>query len=386
MFYEQLELLCKENGTTPTAFVRDVLNLSTSKVTAWSNGSIPKIGILKEIASYFNVTVGYLFDGKKENSDSDHVLNIKEKANTDVSNWISNGYTNCYVAFLDILGYKEYTNKHEFEDIFGIFKIYDFMRNSIKDTYIGPAFNIGELSVLKFNCISDTIVISVPSSTKRSLEMLIFAVDMIIDNLIRNHNLFIRGSIVEGELYADRNNYLFGKALVEAYEYERNLALYPRIILMPKILEKFLNKKESSVENMKFLVSRDYIKNDDLYIVNYVKYILTNLAVERPKQISEKAGKQWIKFLNTVHSYLEECGIINIREKYLYFRDYYNFELRQLKTSGYAYFNSPIITDTIFGEYLNATSYSEAARRNQNNQNNIPPNITSLDNAPEQNY
>ncbi len=87
MFYEQLESLCKENGTTPTAFVRDILKLSTSKVTAWSNGSIPKIGTLKEIANYFDVTVGYLFDGKEvasQLSDAESSLIKKFKILNDI--------------------------------------------------------------------------------------------------------------------------------------------------------------------------------------------------------------------------------------------------------------------------------------------------------------
>lgn len=65
MIYEQLNELCVQKGTTPTAFVKDVLHLSTSKVTAWKNGSIPKYEILNQIANYFGVSVGFLFDGKK---------------------------------------------------------------------------------------------------------------------------------------------------------------------------------------------------------------------------------------------------------------------------------------------------------------------------------
>ncbi len=65
MIYKQLAELCASIGTTPTNFVKDVLKLSSSKVTAWKNGSIPKSEILIQIANYFGVTVGYLFDGKK---------------------------------------------------------------------------------------------------------------------------------------------------------------------------------------------------------------------------------------------------------------------------------------------------------------------------------
>lgn len=74
MFYEQFERLCHEKGTSPTEFTKEVLKLSTSKVTAWKNGSIPKYGILNSIADYFGVSVGYLFDGEGciQNNDLSH--------------------------------------------------------------------------------------------------------------------------------------------------------------------------------------------------------------------------------------------------------------------------------------------------------------------------
>ena len=71
MWYEQFDRLCNENATTPTAFVTNILGLSSSKVTAWKQGSIPKIEILQQIATYFNVTVGQLFDGKEKSPKSD---------------------------------------------------------------------------------------------------------------------------------------------------------------------------------------------------------------------------------------------------------------------------------------------------------------------------
>ncbi len=77
MFYNQLEYLCHENGTTPTAFIKDVLKLSTSKITAWRNGSIPKYGILEQIANHFNVSISFLFEDGKAHNKSD--LNKQEQ-------------------------------------------------------------------------------------------------------------------------------------------------------------------------------------------------------------------------------------------------------------------------------------------------------------------
>ena len=62
MFFDQFTQLCESNGTTPTKFVTEILGLSSSKVTAWKKGSIPKYEILISIAEHFHVSVGALFD------------------------------------------------------------------------------------------------------------------------------------------------------------------------------------------------------------------------------------------------------------------------------------------------------------------------------------
>lgn len=71
MFYEQLKKLCKQRNTTPTAFVTEKLGLSSSKITAWKNGSIPKYGILKKISEHFNVPISYLFMEDDDNNISE---------------------------------------------------------------------------------------------------------------------------------------------------------------------------------------------------------------------------------------------------------------------------------------------------------------------------
>lgn len=59
MFYDILNNLCQSKGTTITALLKH-LGLSTSKGTAWKNGSVPNGDILVQIVSYFNVSVDYL--------------------------------------------------------------------------------------------------------------------------------------------------------------------------------------------------------------------------------------------------------------------------------------------------------------------------------------
>ena len=61
MYYERLTEICRQNGTTPTALLKK-LGLSTSKVTAWKNGSIPKADVIKRISDELGVPVSAFFD------------------------------------------------------------------------------------------------------------------------------------------------------------------------------------------------------------------------------------------------------------------------------------------------------------------------------------
>lgn len=58
-FFEILENLCAQNNTNVTSVLK-ALGLSTSKGTAWRNGSIPTGDILIKLAQYFGVSIDYL--------------------------------------------------------------------------------------------------------------------------------------------------------------------------------------------------------------------------------------------------------------------------------------------------------------------------------------
>ena len=60
MFFDQLKKICSERGTSPTAVVKSV-GLSSGKVTAWKNGSIPKMNIIQLLADRLEVPVAYFF-------------------------------------------------------------------------------------------------------------------------------------------------------------------------------------------------------------------------------------------------------------------------------------------------------------------------------------
>lgn len=74
MFFKRFEALCIKGGSDVSNTLR-ALGLSTSKGTAWRNGSVPNGEILLNIASYFNVSTDYLLG----NTDDPTPAGQKEK-------------------------------------------------------------------------------------------------------------------------------------------------------------------------------------------------------------------------------------------------------------------------------------------------------------------
>lgn len=59
MFWENLNNICRINGTSPTAVV-SALGIAAGSVTAWKKGAVPRNKTLQKIADYFGITVGQL--------------------------------------------------------------------------------------------------------------------------------------------------------------------------------------------------------------------------------------------------------------------------------------------------------------------------------------
>lgn len=313
MFYEQLESLCKEKGTTPTAFVRDVLQLSTSKVTAWSKGSIPKIGVLNEIADYFGVTVGYLFDGKDANP------NIRDKSE------LLDGYIDSYIAFIDILGFKDYVNKAPGKDVVNFFREIQEVSEKASMNFKSNFFTTEMLSKVSFNSFSDTIILSISKNEPVALNILIFMVNTVISNLLFSHQILIRGAITEGKFY-NSDNIMFGPALNYAAILEHEVCKFPRIIIPKFLLEEYIETvkdNDDALERIKKYIAEDPIISSDKYLIlNYPRYCVMRLSY---------LGNR-VKIINNIKAEANDMlynSDESIKKKWLYFLFFFNNELKK---------------------------------------------------------
>ena len=73
MFYDIFTNLCSKKGMSPTAVLQK-LKISTSKSTAWKNGSLPNASILILLSEFFGVSIDYLLMGK-ENFNNNNISN-----------------------------------------------------------------------------------------------------------------------------------------------------------------------------------------------------------------------------------------------------------------------------------------------------------------------
>ena len=77
-FEENLKRICKARGTTPTAIMKK-WGLSTSKVSAWYKGSLPKQEVLIRLAEELNCSVMDFFADEEDLIEKEIVPNNEDE-------------------------------------------------------------------------------------------------------------------------------------------------------------------------------------------------------------------------------------------------------------------------------------------------------------------
>lgn len=132
-------------------------------------------------------------------------------------------YENRVVVFIDILGFKNIIK--EAEKAIEVASILDNLQNCVAQ-HGDNHLNIEYHESLEIAYFSDSIVLSCLKGKDHFLldDLARLQIDLMMKGI------FIRGCITIGKLY-HKGNYIFGEALIEAYETESKVAKYPRIIL-----------------------------------------------------------------------------------------------------------------------------------------------------------
>jgi len=194
-------------------------------------------------------------------------------------------FSEYYVAYFDVLGYKEAFKKSEdisAKLVEAIEQSIDLMKQIVSIVNDPSIDTLEEKSKIEYKVFSDNVLIC-----RKKTEYLLSEFDLVyflrfIATIQRvfceNHHLIVRGGITKGPLYLAKD-FVAGKALIDVVELENN-AIFPRIVvddcilseLNPKIQNDFLKK---SIETLcqDLLVKDTDGKSFLNYIMDYNAWI-----------------------------------------------------------------------------------------------------------------
>jgi hypothetical protein len=185
-------------------------------------------------------------------------------------------YTDCYIAFLDVLGFKKLILNQEstcekIAEIFDELSKIDFL--TIEEKGKGKRPFVPK-EAIDFRIMSDSVVISINANVENALIYLIITcINFQMKMLNMEQIVLIRGGITRGDVYK-QGSVIFGPGLVNAYLLEEQ-AKYPRIIAPKDIIDNY--SFTSYDEKWKLFLNGlliNYNKEND-YSLDYITPYLT---------------------------------------------------------------------------------------------------------------
>lgn len=179
-------------------------------------------------------------------------------------------YEDSFVAFLDVLGFKElvFNNPDNTEKLEEYFSIVDDAIKKDIDDVIDKMYDIDSI------IISDSIILRIKKKNDNddNIEQL-RKLCLVVGKMqlrLANKDIWIRGAISSGKVHFDsNNNQVVGPAFINAYLLEEQLAIVPRIILDNKIINE-LDAKSADELIRKMDVSK---KTDHFFYGKKILYI-----------------------------------------------------------------------------------------------------------------
>jgi len=169
------------------------------------------------------------------------------------------------VAYLDILGIASRMSQEKESQILPLNKLQNLYKSTIELT--SKTNGIKSLRGIKFKIFSDNIVITKKLSLNSSerifdiLSVLMCVSHFQISSVGDSVGWLVRGGITIGELFIN-NTMVWGSALLRAYELEKNIAIYPRVVIDFNMLTELKSNKDVT----------DYLllDFDGIFFLNYM--------------------------------------------------------------------------------------------------------------------
>lgn len=220
------------------------------------------------------------------------------------------------VAFIDVLGTQEKIKKHPTE---AIQDMWIYCHSILKELHLNGNEN------LKIKIFSDNILICEridENNAKEAINDILTSLTIITTTMINSGIVaFVRGAVVIGDLHFE-DNFVLGKALVDAYDLESKHANFPRILFDDSFIEALtmitpFKHKDKLYSNLYQLTKElnapfEIEKNDEFY---------RTICTVYPFVKQDSDGKLFFNFLET-SGYITSREMANYQQKRLNFKSF----------------------------------------------------------------
>ena len=145
-----------------------------------------------------------------------------------------------YVAFLDVMGFSNLVNSGRIEPLESYFEKINEVLGKLKR----------DKANIQCFMISDSIILIAPDDLSE-LRQLFSAIRRIHINLLWR-KILVRGAVSFGQIYYNPDkNIIVGKAFIKAYNLEKDMAIFPRVIVDPIIVKRLGQDRTAFPEQFK---------------------------------------------------------------------------------------------------------------------------------------
>ena len=250
-------------------------------------------------------------------------------------------YENCFVAFLDILGFKNKVLESQ--------NSAETLKILIDSLNICGAFPSGGKKVstasgtqrtisIQSRFFSDTIVFFLKEH-KKDISHLFLIIRYLQDRLWEK-GICLRGAVTKGEMYwpstkYKKGNIVVGPGLIDAYKLESKVAIYPRILVSKQLYSYIESNKPSAYPFGETGQLEDFIRqdNDGMYFLDLLNRQIIRATDEELMKREGAFSIQWTAdsasnyncILSRIGTLIEENSDsknIKIRQKYQWLKTY----------------------------------------------------------------
>lgn len=229
---------------------------------------------------------------------------------------VSDAYSEKYVVFLDLLGFKAKVNDADAnpEVRQELLTVLDIVRDTLcNNDRIG----------MRFTHFSDCIIFSA-NRTAEGLWEILQSINMLSVNLL-NYDFFVRGGLTVGGTHHDQN-FVYGAAVNKAYLIESAEATFPMTLVSDEVLADVKAYGSQFEEHLTQDAAGRYFVH---YLRSYAEY--TPLPIYSGKVILDYSGRRIVDFvchrLNTHTNH-------RVLEKDIWFQNYWNEKVAALGVFG----------------------------------------------------